>query len=69
LDTVHPDACSRRSEVKVSAAVRAFGLTETVTGPSLALDGLTAESAAASVRLLAADVARRLKDRFDAGQF
>lgn len=69
IDTVHPDACSRRSEVRVVALVRAFGMATTATGPVIPLVDLTAESARSSVQGEAEACARQLKARFDKGQF
>lgn len=67
--TIHPDACTRRSEVVITAQVRAFGLEVEVETAPRPLKGIRRDSVLKELRLLAEAAAVRLKKRFEEGRF
>jgi hypothetical protein len=67
--TVHPDACTHREKVAISARVRAFGLEEEVEIQPRLLKGIRRDSVLKELRPLAEAAALRLKRRFEEGRF
>jgi hypothetical protein len=69
IDTVHPDACSRRTDVFIIAQVRAFGMVVLAKVGPLLLEGLETHLVLEQMVAAAEESAAALKARFDSGRF
>ena len=69
FETVHPDACTHRSQVRLIADVRAFGLGVEVKTAPRSLKGLRLASVMKELLPLASSASEELKKRFEQGRF